>query len=295
MNFKQIEAFRTVMATRSMTTAAALLHTSQPNISRWIVLLERELGFELFQRNGTRLTPTGDANVFYSEVERSYRGLDILKDTALSIKKKGMGILRVGAVGSLTQSILPIAVRAFKTLYPSSPVLINTGSSVNVAQWVSAGLCDVGFVSMTSNTAGVRFNRLNSNKGVGIVPFHHPLARHRCLTPQDFEQEPFISLPSGSSNRAVVDAYLEGISRPLSIETHYASTICTMVALELGVSIINSFVPRALKLSDLKEIPLDSEVFFHSYAVSSEQYAPGVLASQIVDCVIEAFEGLNAT
>lgn len=294
MNFKQVEAFRAVMATRSMTSAASLLHTSQPNISRWIALLEKELGFALFERQGTRLVPTGDAGVFHAEVERSFRGLDILKDTALSIRKKGMGVLRVGAGGFLTQFVLPMAIRSFKQAYPDSPVLINTGSSGNVTQWVSSGLCDVGFVSVTSDVAGVRFERIHSNRGVAVVPSAHRLARKRVLAPRDFAQQPFIALPSGSPNRATVDAYLANVERPLAIETHYASTICTMVGLGLGVSIVNAIVPRALALSGVQERPLDADVLFHSYCVSSAQYASGLLAEKMVECVNATFSALGA-
>ena len=58
MDFKQIETFRSVMQTRSMTVSAASLHTSQPNVSRLIAKLQKELGFRLFQRVGLRLVPT---------------------------------------------------------------------------------------------------------------------------------------------------------------------------------------------------------------------------------------------
>lgn len=293
MNFKQVEAFRAVMISRSMTTAAVLLHTSQPNISRWIALLEKELGFELFQRNGTRLTPTGDADIFYSEVERSFRGLEILKDTAVSIKKKGMGVVRVGAVGSLTQCVLPQAIKTFKSIYPDSPVLINTGSSGQVAQWIASGVCDVGFVSMVGDVAGARYELMNTNSGVGIVPAGHVLSSKQLLTSEDFENEPFIALPSGSPNRAAVEDYLKDTKTLLSIETHYASTICTLVGMGLGVSIVNSFVPRALRPGRIKEIPLDRKVAFSSYSVVSEHYASGVLAGEILKCVRDAFEFIN--
>lgn len=72
MNFKQIEAFRAVMLTGSMTSAAGLLHTSQPNVSRWISLLEQRVGFVLFQRSGTRLIPTPEADAFYADVEKAF-------------------------------------------------------------------------------------------------------------------------------------------------------------------------------------------------------------------------------
>ena len=58
MNFKQIEMFRAVMLSGSMTLAAKQLHTSQPNVSRAIALLQRETQLKLFDRVGVRVTPT---------------------------------------------------------------------------------------------------------------------------------------------------------------------------------------------------------------------------------------------
>ncbi len=61
----------------------------------------------------------------------------------------------------------------------------------------------------------------------------------------------------------------------------------------LGVSIVNSFVPRALRPGRIKEIPLDRKVAFSSYSVVPEHYASGVLAGEILKCVRDAFEFLN--
>ena len=46
---------------RSFTRAAEVLHGSQPNITRTIILLEQELGCRLFERShrGLALTPEG--------------------------------------------------------------------------------------------------------------------------------------------------------------------------------------------------------------------------------------------
>ena len=62
MNCRQIECFRAVMHTGSMTLAAAQLHTSQPNGSRAIALLQRETQPQLFERVGQRVVPTPEAH-----------------------------------------------------------------------------------------------------------------------------------------------------------------------------------------------------------------------------------------
>jgi hypothetical protein len=44
-----------------MTTAARLLHASQPGVSRQIAMLEEELGFQVFERQGRALIRTTEA------------------------------------------------------------------------------------------------------------------------------------------------------------------------------------------------------------------------------------------
>jgi DNA-binding transcriptional LysR family regulator len=289
MNFKQVEAFRAVMMTRSMTTAASLLHTSQPNVSRWIALLETTLGFVLFQRVGTRLIPTPEADAFYADVERAFIGLESLNDSASSIRRRGTGSIRVGAVGSITQCILPDAIRLFREKFSDIPVVVNTGGSDVVAKWMATGFCDICFCSIESDVAGLQYERINTAYGVGIVHRAHRLARKRVLKPADFADENFISLPAGSFNRAAIDRHFPADKRVISVETPYATTICTMVGKGLGVSIVNPIVSRALGMSDIREIPFSERIAFHSYAVTSDHFPVNTLARKMADCVKATF------
>ena len=61
----------------NITAAAQRLHTSQPGVSKQLKLLEDELGFQIFMREGralTRLTPIGE-----QVVDRAQRILGEIK------------------------------------------------------------------------------------------------------------------------------------------------------------------------------------------------------------------------
>ncbi|OZI33440.1 LysR family transcriptional regulator [Bordetella genomosp. 5] len=292
MNFKQMEAFRAVMKTRSMTAAAGLLHTSQPNISRWIALLEAAVGFTLFQRSGTKLIPTPEAEAFHEDVERAFIGLESLGESASSIRRRGTGTLRVGAVGSMTQCVIPEALLRFREAHPDIPVQIQMGRSDVVAKWTATGYCDIGYASLRTESPGLRFESINVAQGVAIVGRQHRLAGRAVLHPADFAGEPFISLPGGSINRLEIDRHFSDDARIPAIETPYAPTICTMVAKGLGVSIVSPVVSRILALPDLCEIPFSGEVPFHTYAVTSEHFPMSHLAKQFALCVRQVFESL---
>jgi len=290
MNFKEIEAFRAVMMSRSMTTAAGLLHTSQPNISRWVGMLEQKVGFQLFQRVGTKLLPTAEAEAFYADVERAFMGLESLDESASSIRRRGTGILRIGAVGSIAESVLPDALSIFRQKFSDIPVLLNTGRSEVVAKWTATGFCDIGFCSIPTELPSLQYAEINAARGVCIVPRSHRLATRTVLEPSDFADEHFISLPTESANRREIDSYFPMGTRVLAIETPYATTICKMVGKGLGVSIVSPIVSRALGLADVCEIPFSSEVMFRSFAVTSDHFPLNFLASKFAECVRQAFD-----
>jgi len=293
MNFKQVEAFRAVMLTRSMTAAAGLMHTSQPNVSRWIAQLEKNVGFVLFQRNGTRLLPTPEAEAFHADVERAFVGMESLNDSANAIRRRGTGVLRVGTVSSIAQCVLPDAIQLFRQAHPDVPVVVSTGRSDDVARWAVTGYSDIGFCSFPTDIPSVRFERINTARGVAIVGRRHPLARRKQIKPADFADEHFISLPAGSLNRLEVDSLFRTVPRILSIETLHATTICTLVGKGLGVSIVNPVVARALDLPDVRQIPFSGKVSFHSYAVTADAFPVGALAGHMVGCVRQAFQVLG--
>ena len=74
----------------NITAAAQKLHTSQPGVSKQIKLLEDELGFQIFVREGrnlTRITPAGQ-----QVIERALRILQeaqSIKDLSTELRDEG--------------------------------------------------------------------------------------------------------------------------------------------------------------------------------------------------------------
>ncbi|PVY77957.1 DNA-binding transcriptional LysR family regulator [Cupriavidus alkaliphilus] len=289
MNYKQIEAFRAVMLTRSMTEAAAQLHTSQPNISRVIGKLEQEAGFRLFERVGNRLAPTDEAEALFLDVERSFVGLDSLRASARSIRESGVGTLRIGTVPSIAMSVMPQAILAFRERYPDVPIAVHTNDSPTVAKWTAARFCDIGLVSYMAETTGIRSELLRREDGVCIVPATHRLARKRRLHASDLDGERFISLTHGDGTRTTVDAaFVPADRRVLTLETPYAATICTMVGMGLGVSVVNPLVVRSLKPAGVKAIPFEPVIAFESHILFNPQRPVPALAQWFLACLRRA-------
>lgn len=76
MNFKDIRCAVAVARYGSITAAAEELYMAQPNLSRCIANLERDLGFTLFTRSKKGITPTPLGEYFLSEAEKSISHLE---------------------------------------------------------------------------------------------------------------------------------------------------------------------------------------------------------------------------
>jgi DNA-binding transcriptional LysR family regulator len=287
VNFKQIEAFRAVMLTRSMSTAATQLHTSQPNISRVISQLEQETGFRLFQRLGGRLVPTNEAEALFKDVERAFVGLDSIRESARSINELGTGTLRIGVVPSIAMSVIPQAIWTFRQRHPDVPIAVHTGNSPTVAKWTATRFCDFGLVSYVVETPGVRASLWRNENGVCVVPSKHRLAKKRRIVARELDGEAFISLTHGDGTRADIDAAFEPDGRKLTLETPYAATICTMVGMGLGVSVVNPLVVRCLRLPGVTAIPFEPAIAFPSYVLHADQHVEPALAAVFLECLRE--------
>ncbi|EJL04219.1 MULTISPECIES: LysR substrate-binding domain-containing protein [Pseudomonas] len=268
MNFKQVEAFRAVMLSGSMTAAAESLHTSQPNISRLIAQLERNAGFKLFERVAGRLLPTDEGAALFADVERAFIGLHSLEKSAQNIRRAGTGRLRIAAVPSLSLTVLPRVIQRFRQENPDVAISLHTNDSPMVAHWAASQFCDLGLVSYVGeDMPGVTTQLICDVPGVCVFPKGHRLSALASIGPEDLKGEEFISLSQNDGSRTRVDrAFPEDRGhRKLNLETPYAATICSLVGLGLGVSIVSPIVALEYLHTGIETRPFRPQIRFPTY------------------------------
>lgn len=270
LNFRQIEAFRAVMLSLSMTQAAKELHTSQPNISRVIGQLERRIGLKLFERHAGKLVPTLEGQVFFRDVERTFVGLRGLEEAADAIRQRGAGRLRIVSVPSMAIVVAPEAINLFARAYPDVDVTLQVTDSVTVCQWVTTGYADVGIASEIFNSTSIESEVVQNNIGVCITHPEHSLAKRKTpVTAKDLAGEKFLSLRSSDVMRKQIDSacLVDGVEkRILAYESHFAAAICHMVSCGMGVSVANPLVARNYG-GRITMLPFEPRIEFPTYLV----------------------------
>ncbi|WP_434568818.1 LysR substrate-binding domain-containing protein [Pseudomonas sp. Z3-8] len=290
MNFKQVEAFRAVMLSGSMTAAAESLHTSQPNISRLIAQLERNAGFKLFERVAGRLLPTDEGAALFADVERAFIGLHSLEKAAQNISRVGTGRLRIAAVPSLSLTVLPRVIQRFRQENPDVAISLHTNDSPMVAHWTASQFCDLGLASYVGeDMPGVTTRLICDVPGVCIFPKGHRLSALACVGPEDLKGEEFISLSQNDGSRARVDrAFPEDRGhRKLSLETPYAATVCSLVGLGLGVSIVSPIVALEYLHTGIEIRPFRPQIRFSTYLLLPADRPQGLLTQRFGQLIHE--------
>src|ERR1700746_980012 len=119
INSRQVEAFRATMLTGSVTEAANLMAVTQPAVSRFLRDFKALMKMKLCERRGTGLVPTAAATALYTEVERSFVGLERITAAAEEIRSRRTGTLRIAAPPAVSNGYLPRLIGRFLTERPN--------------------------------------------------------------------------------------------------------------------------------------------------------------------------------
>ena len=277
MNFQQLRSVReTVRQGFNLTGVAAVLHTSQPGVSRQIRELEEELGIELFHRAGKRLTgltPPGQAVL--PIVERLLLEAENLKRAGEDFASADRGTLTIATTHSQARYALPPAVRDFSAAHPNVVLRLHQGSPRQVAEMLLSGEADIGIATEVMSEYGelVALPSYSWTHSV-VVPKSHALTalaeRGEALTLEQLAQFPIITYDSGYTGRRHIDEAFEsrGIRLNPVLSAMDADVIKTYVELGVGVGIIAS-----IAIDDERDTRLQAIDARHLFATNTTHVA----------------------
>lgn len=226
----------------NITAAAHKLHTSQPGVSKQIKLLEDELGFQIFVREGrnlTRITPAGQ-----QVIERALRILQeaqSIRDLSTELRDEGRGSLSIGTTHTQARYVLPDVIREFRGRYPQVRLNLHQGTSEQIAEMVASDRIDCAIATGSEQLfADLTLLPCYRWHRVVIVPRSHPLAEGARLSFKALAAYPLISYTfSFTGPSSLHEAFARaGLVPNVAITARDADVIETYVRLGLGVGIV---------------------------------------------------------
>jgi LysR family transcriptional regulator, cys regulon transcriptional activator len=226
----------------NITAAAQKLHTSQPGVSKQIKLLEDELGFQIFIREGrnlTRITPAGQQVID--------RALHILQEAqsirqlSTELRDEGRGSLSIGTTHTQARYVLPDVIQAFLKRYPQVVLNLHQGTSEQIAEMVAGDRIDCAIATGSEQLfADLTLLPCYRWHRTVIVPRSHPLASAGRLSFKALAAYPLITYTfSFTGPSSLHQAFAKaGLVPNVAITARDADVIETYVRLGLGVGIV---------------------------------------------------------
>ncbi|UOQ65589.1 LysR substrate-binding domain-containing protein [Hymenobacter volaticus] len=164
----RLRVFQSVARHLSFTRAAQELYISQPAITKHIRELERSYGQRLFERRGNRVSLTEAGNLLLEHAD-AVEGLhQQLTEQLHNLHSEAAGRLRLGASTTLAQYVLPAILPGFQRRYPQVELTLVNANSEHIAEAISLGQLDLGFVEGRSKSRDLHYEPLLPDELVAV-------------------------------------------------------------------------------------------------------------------------------
>ncbi|EFF75072.1 LysR family transcriptional regulator [Achromobacter piechaudii] len=292
LNLRQIEVFRAIMMAGSISGAGRMLHVSQPAVSRVLALTESRLGYRLFERVKSRLSPTAEARRLYAEVEQVYGGIQRVNDLAASLGQSGAGMLKIVASASFGQRLIPMALERFRGRNADARVDYRSVTFDELAAYFLSGQADIGISMQPPDHPNLTSVRLARVPVVCVMPAAHPLASHKVVHPEDFSSAAWIGYPRDTPlGRALGTFFGDGPRHAAAIEVHSPVTACSFVQQGLGPALVDTWCVSAEQSAHIVQRPIEPEASVEIWATHSNLSAPPLLARRFLAAIKKTLEG----
>lgn len=245
MRARQIEVFRMVMRTGSLTAAAKALNVSQPGLSRLLRHAEDELGIRLFDRVKGRLVPTPEAEQLYPDVETIFDDLQRLRLRARQMKDSKGGLVRLAASAPASFTLVPDALGRFRAADPSVRIQSYVIPAESIVQMLDEGRIDLGLALTDRPFASIESEIIGQAGLVCVLPEGHRLARREVVGCDDIAGEVLISYrPDSLPAQLLQDAFAsEGQTFRPDMEIDVSISALAFVQRGLGIAIVDGLLP----------------------------------------------------
>ena len=204
MELRVLKYFLAVAREENITKAAALLHLTQPTLSRQLMQLEEELGVKLFHRSRYHIILTDEGMLLR---RRAQELVDLAEKTAREFRKDPelRGEISIGSGDLEGMSLLSQMLASFQKLHPQVTYQIYSGNADHIKEQIERGTLDLGLLLEPVDISKYDIIRLPVKEQWGVhVREDSPLARKEAVTAQDLSQLPLIY-----TRRGVVQKELE--------------------------------------------------------------------------------------
>jgi DNA-binding transcriptional LysR family regulator len=261
MEIRQVQYALAVAEVGSFSTAAEDLYISQSSLSKQIIALEQELGFQLFDRSKRKiaLTPAGNAFVLHARaIDGAYRAM-----MAELREYKARPSLAIVAIPVIAQYGIASYIAKFRNKHPDIDLALEEREASTILPALDNRQFDLAFVRDNYlDKTGYVVREIASDRFCVVASNQHRFAGHPSMALAKLANENFIMFDKGTVvHELAVDACRSAGFEP---RIFYASlrieSILGLVASNVGVALMMERVVDYHRHPEVVVIPLEEPI-----------------------------------
>lgn len=266
MEIRVLRYFLTIAREGSITSAANVLHLTQPTLSRQIKDLEEELGQKLFIRGSHSMDLTTEGMILRKRAEEIIAMVDKTEAEFNSMENIVSGEIYIG--GGETDAIRLVAkvAKELRDIYPNIHYHLYSGNAEDVTERLDKGLLDFGILIEPADLSKYDYLNIPAKDTWGVVMRKDsPLAGKRLIQKEDLLGIPLIcskqAISEGKSKNEFTKWFGEDFDK-LDIVTTFnlVYNAAIMVDAGVGYAVTIDKIANTSKNSNLCFRPLEPQL-----------------------------------
>lgn len=269
MDIRVLKYFLAVAQEQSITRAAEVLFTSQPNLSRQLTELEEEVGSKLFERGSRKISLTEEGMFLLKRAKEIIELTERTKTDLTAFGEVVSGIVHIGAAETQSMRHLAKAMLALRETHPQIQYDIFSGSTIEVTEQLHKGLLDFGVLVEPVDLQKYDYLKLPINDIFGVLMRKDsPLSKREFIRPEDIQGQP-VMISRQQLDGNVLSGWLGNDVKNLNIVSTFnlITTPAMMVEAGLGYAVCFDKLVNTAGGSSLCFRPLEPKIETGLYLV----------------------------
>ena len=223
MDFDQLHTFLEIVRLKSFSKAAQTCFRTQPAISAQIRQMEQELGTQLFERFGSRISLTTAGKTF---AEYARQILDVKRqgfDAVRELDRIPKGEVSLAANEATCVHVLPQVFATFRERFPEVQLQVIRSYSSKTIQAVMENSVDFGITQLPVREKRIEVVQIHSDEIRLLVPPNHHFARATSVNAEQIAEHRLL-LPKSGRTRSRINEYLDLVEDDLKIAMELESS-----------------------------------------------------------------------
>lgn len=258
MELRELKYFSAVAKEESISKAAQTLFVTQPNLSRQMQNLEKEVGQRLFIRGSRKITLTEAGKLLCKRADEILQLYDKTEKELNSPITDISGDIYIGGGESHAMSIIAKAARKVQQRYSGVKYHLFSGDSATVSERLDKGLIDFGIFIEPFDLFKYDYLRLPLTDTWGVLMRKDsPLAEKEFITPEDLWDKPIIRSRQ-SLGKNIISEWFRKSDEELNIVAtgNLLFNISLLVEEGLGYAVCLDKIIKTNENDNLRFIPL---------------------------------------